>query len=412
MTKIINSGVRKYRINYFESIKKPTVLGYLSIDEIFEKIKFGDNKLPLINCAREYGKGHEKYHLIKEKCLPTFRFNFLYQNYGKDNYIIESTGLIYIDVDDINEIPVNRFVFAKWKSLSNKGFGILVKVKNLTKENFALSYESISNTLGIKSDPNAKKANQQNVLSYDPNIYINYNSEVYVLDNFDKVSFNSVKKEKKGILPNDTSKANLRFDNSDEYFVNDTKNAFKYFDDKILISKPFIPWKGIKNGDRNNKVFMILSQYAMLNPSQDKSFLVDIARNINKKVFPPLSIRELNSIVSSVIKKRLEGSLELFKNISRRIIFNPNINLSGKDKKVLSAKKIGEVRREKAIEQIELIINEWNFELHGKINQKKIHEKGKMSLSKVKKYWSNFKDYVFELNEKNNEIINKRIIND
>lgn len=405
MTKIINKGVGEYRINHFASVKKSSVLGTLSVEEIFKKIKLGDGKLPLINCAREYGKGHEKYDFIKVNCLPTYRFNFLYNKIAKDINIINDTGLIYIDVDNIDEIPENKFVFAKWKSLSNNGFGILVKVANLSSKNFGNSYKSITNILGVNSDLNAGKANQQNVLSYDPSIYINYNSEVYVIDNLDKVSFNRIKKEKESILPNYTSKANLRLDNSDEYFVNDTKNVFKYFDDKILISKPFVPWKGIKNGDRNNKVFMILSQYAMLNPSQDKSFLFDMAKNVNKKVFPPLLGRELNSIVTSVIKKRLEGSLELYKNISRRIIFNPNINLSGKDKKVLSAKKIGEVRREKAIEEIELIINEWKFDLNGLITQKKISEIGKMSLSKVKIYWSNFKDYVFDLNESNNQLL-------
>lgn len=401
-----NSGC-DYKINHFESIKKPSVLGTLLIEEIFNKIKNGDENLPLIVSAREYGKGHSKYDYIKSVCIPTFRFNFLYNSYANDGNIKASTGLIYIDADDVKEIPDNVLVFAKWKSLSNKGFGLLVKVQNLTLANFSMTYANIAKELAIKADISAGKGIQQTVLSYDPNIYINCNSEVYVANDNEvtkkifreKVLYSSKEKKKEHILANEPSSPTIRLDNTNDFFVGDYLTTFIYFEDKILISKPFVPWGGINKGDRSIKVFTILSQYAMLNPQYGKEFLLDIAMNINKKVFPPLCNTKLTSMVLSIIKKREEGTLHLKLNLSRRIIFNTNLKISGQQKRILSGQKLGEIRREKAMQEIHNILVDWDIEKDGKITQLQVSKKGNMSLSKVKRYWSVYKDFVLELNK-------------
>jgi len=175
----IDKNNNPYWVNYFQNCMSPSVLGKITVDEVLNKIKNGDENLLNIKNAREFGKSHQKYDEIKKTVLPTYRFNFIFEGYAKDINIIKSTGLIYIDVDDNIEIPHSDYIYAKWRSLSNTGYGILVKVDNLTLENFKDVYASIGMILGVKVDDGARKAIQQNVLSYYPSLYYNTDSRVY-----------------------------------------------------------------------------------------------------------------------------------------------------------------------------------------------------------------------------------------
>ena len=72
-----------------------------SVPAILNIIKYGNDKLPLIQKARTYGKSSIEYKRIKDSKLSTFRFNFNFKDSASNNNITSSNDLIYIDVDNI-----------------------------------------------------------------------------------------------------------------------------------------------------------------------------------------------------------------------------------------------------------------------------------------------------------------------
>lgn len=399
-----------YWINHFENCISPLVLGKITVDEVLHKIKNGDENLLNIKNAREFGKSHQKYDEIKKTVLPTYRFNFIFEGYAKDINIIESTGLIYIDVDDTIEIPHSDYIYAKWRSLSNKGYGILVKVDNLTLDNFKEVYASLGMALGVKVDDGARKAIQQNVLSYDPYLYFNADSRVYQCKDIKKASLNNIKKKKECISVNeafkDTFAINERIDNSYEYFVGDNYDKdYLYFENKVTICAPYMPWNGVEKGNRNNFLFRVLSQFALLNPHLGRDYLFNKSIYFNKKMNPNLTKTEINSVITSVINKREEGSLKIYYNKERLILFNPNKKLTKSEKSKIKGMIVGAKRAKLTEVAIYEIIENWDFELFGKITQKSVIELNIFSRSTVQRYWSNFKKYVEELNEFNRNSI-------
>ena len=185
-----------YKVSKFESAKTPEVKQVLSIEEVLQIIKNGDDYLHIINTARLYGKGSALYDNLKTNSLPTFRFNFHFNGSAKNQNIISPTGLIYLDVDGSDYIPQSYYIFASWKSLSNTGYGILVKVDNLTLTNYSDVYNQLSEILGLGSDAGARKATQQTVLSYDENLYHNPNSTIFHFTEIKKVSNAPIREER------------------------------------------------------------------------------------------------------------------------------------------------------------------------------------------------------------------------
>jgi hypothetical protein len=425
--------VANYSISQYKNVKSPNVDRITSSEQFLFRTKNGDENLEQILIAREAGKGSEEYNRIKTEVLTTFRFNFMFATSASNANITLPTGLIYIDVDSIDIIPNNDYIYAKWKSLSNTGYGLLVKVENLNQLNFKDSYATISKLIGIESDLNAAKPTQQTVLSFDNDLFLNNNSIVFdckatsplspsinptnsftnskviklpikqelkEIDN--KVSYQPIlKKEegRKGIDRDDTcfqkSNYKIRFNNIDDYFEDD---AMEYivFDEKKSICNPFIP-RSIREGTRNKTVFFLLSQYALLNPLAGIKFLNAIGETINSSGFFLLPKQELNAIVMSVLKKRKEGTLQLFLNQERKIIFNPKAKMNRKEKMQIVNRELGKIKSSKTQNRIYQIIENWDFENDGDIIQKKVAIKVDTSLTTIKRYWHFFKEFVIEV---------------
>lgn len=398
----------EFRVNTFQGCKKPTVQDLISVEEILEIIKNGNEYLPVIEKARKIGKGNDGYDDIKTNKILTCRFNFQYKDYAVDDNIVAPTGLIYLDADDTDTIPDSNYVFAKWKSLSNTGFAVLVKVENLTKANHENVYNELSEIIGIKSDAGARKANQQNVLSYDTNLYHNPDSLSYTYiekEEIKKVSFSNIIKRNIRIPSNEPflkneDKAENRDDNIDDYFTGEFADVpFLVFpNDKTKICQPFIPFRAIEEGRRNNSMLSFLSMHAMLNEDCDKEYLIQMSYYMNNKMNPKLPKHEVNSIIRNVLKKRDEGSLEMYCNRERRILINPNMNFTKEERRQITGREIGNFRKVKTSLLINQTIEDWDFEANGKITREKVAEKSGKSLGTIKRYWVNFKDFVRVLN--------------
>jgi hypothetical protein len=395
-----------YKITQYENIKNYKIINTLHFEDVLSIIKDGDDNLPLIKLAREYGKGSTQYDLIKTNNLPTFRCNFLFDESATNKNITASTGLIYIDIDENIVIPKeNEYVYACWKSLSNFGYGVIVKVDNLTLENFKHVYYSISKLLGINSDKNACKATQQTVVSFDPNLYYNSDSIIYTYKETEKVSSpHKLKKGKECLTTNDTFNFNskfkkVRFNNTDDYFKGTDDMYIVFKDEKKWICNPFIPLK-VKRGNRNNTMYIFLSQIVALNMMVSKQYIKILGNSININAMKPsMPESEINSIINSIFKNKEDGGLQMFLNQERRILFNPAIKIPFKEKMIIVNRELGFMARETAKAIMYAIIEDWDFRYEGKITQLKVSQISGFSSSKIKRYWADFKNYVADLNK-------------
>ncbi len=396
--------VRMYGVTKYKNVKSSDVDNILDIDEVFKIIKEGDSALMHIEYARRFEKGSEDYDTIKTSLIPTFRFNFLFDKKALNKNITEPTGLIFIDVDNTEIIPESNYIFAKWKSISLLGFSILVKVDKLSLENFNDSYEAISSLLQINSDVGARKATQQTTQSFDPNIYINYNSQTYNCLEIEKVSSAiKQKKEKGGLTTNETflpvfNKIKVRFNNIDDYFNDNDLPYIVFREEKERLCIPFIPIR-VEKGNRNSYMFIYLSQIVALNLSISKAYIKLLADSIDLNAMKPkLGDKELDKIINSIFQIKESNELKMYYNKERRIIFNPSHKMIFKEKMDIVNKELGNMASERASEKIYECIEEWDFESLGKITQSKTALLIGVHVSTVKRYWSNFKSYVKELN--------------
>lgn len=376
-------------VNTFQATNKPKVHDTVSVSKILATIKYGDKNLPLIQNSRKHGKGSEEYVKIKTFYLPTVRFNFLFDGYAKNENIIASTGLIYLDADNVDTIPNSEYIFAKWKSLSGLGYGILVRVEGLTKDNHHETYNSLASLIDIDADAGGRKATQQTVLSYDPDLYYNENSKVYVCK---KVSLTNINKERKGIRANDTflDEGKIRFHNIGDFFEDDT--PYIVFKDKVCVCTPYIP-RVIPEGKRNGMMFYILCQYAILNPLQE-AFLYGIAEQINRHMKPNLSKYEVAQIVRNVIAARKNKTLKDCCTHYRKILFNPLQTFSFQQKMEIVGSILGTERSQKTLDLIYEALENWDFEANGKITQVKVAKMVGRGEATVKRHWYNFKDFA------------------
>jgi hypothetical protein len=402
-----------YQINEFKSSKEPKVVNTTGVIQILNRIKKSGQTTSEIIKVRELGKANPNYQVEKTN-LPTVRFNFLFDKKANNNNIIKSTGLIYIDVDDCEVIDLsNQLIYAAWKSVSNCGYGILVKVDGLTLDNFSSTYISIANQLGLNADKGAKKATQQTILSYDPELYYNPNSIIFEAIN-EKVSSSSIQKEERLIGVDDTFSDKLRFNNINDYFTgeNEDKDYIVFEGDKQTIIAPYLPYR-IQEGKRNITLYFHLTQYAQLNPSIGSGVMIKLAEKIVSHFEgEEYSEGKIRSIVNSVLTKRENGELELFYNQERRILFNPNKQITKLQKQKIVGQIMGQMKREKTSQEIYDVIENWNFNLDGKITQQGIAEKSEKGIATIKRYWSEFKDYVKMQNKAIKETFEPEVIAD
>lgn len=133
------------------NVKNRNIIGQInSVAEFVEHLKDEKRKeVPEILKLREIKDKNKEYQAIKVT-LPSICFNYTFKNnYVNTDNADESTGYLYFDIDGEKDFDYDTtHITAFWKSVGGNGFGLLVKVRNLVKENFKESYEYIVDILG------------------------------------------------------------------------------------------------------------------------------------------------------------------------------------------------------------------------------------------------------------------------
>lgn len=203
---------------------------YITIEHALKRVKEGKSRVLVEEIRNTIDK--EKAGELK-KNLPCICFSGKFGADRKDEQIITHSGFIVLDFDNVydlrdkqTEIISNNNVYACWVSPSGNGLKALVKIADGSKhrEHFQALQEVFPEI--DKSGINPSRVCYE---SYDPDIYINENAEV----------FNKTKKTEKIV-------------------------TYERTDDDQKIFKNILTWLSNKNeafvtGERNNFIFKLAS---------------------------------------------------------------------------------------------------------------------------------------------------------
>jgi len=216
-------------ITIFKNIfsKEPN---YISVEAALNRIQQGKSKTTVEEIRKTIDK--EKANKIKLN-LPSICFSGKFGVDRTDAQLIQHSGFIVLDFDNIfelrekqTEIISNPFIYACWVSPSGNGLKALVKIANGAKhrEHFQALQEVFPDI--DKSGINVSRVCYE---SYDTDIYINENAEI----------FKKIKKTEKVVI-------------------------YEKNDDDQKIFKNVLTWLSNKNeafvtGERNNFIFKLAS---------------------------------------------------------------------------------------------------------------------------------------------------------
>ncbi|MCP2038167.1 BT4734/BF3469 family protein [Chryseobacterium sp. HSC-36S06] len=325
--------MKKFRI--FNNVKSKTGSAQWSLEQAIAFIKGARPDLDVVNELRTHSKGSNTFNKLKSH-LPCIVWNVECNGGRKTEDAIKSTGYMYFDIDNATELNINRdYVYASWKSISETGFGVLVRVSGVTLENFKYCYKDVAEALGIQYDKGTNDLLRLNILSYDPTLYHNPDSEIIDYSDFSTDESVADEKAEKRLPINQNSllksgvwsdaNQQLRMSNiedrmSERSFVFDENGVCDLKDDKLTYTEVYIP-REIHEPGRHNQLSIIAMKLFALNPSASFNQVLSFMKSINRLVCkPPKSDNEIFSIVDSKYKKR--DSLFLAANRTKRFFFN------------------------------------------------------------------------------------------
>lgn len=390
-----------------QNVKKRNIVTDLSIEAFIDAMKNPDFiRKSQVDGARALNKADDEYRKIKET-LPCLVFNFTHDGYVKGSTATAPTGYVFIDIDNTEKIDLSQYpyVVAAWSSLSNKGMGVLVKADGVTTKNYKEVTNQISKELGVKNDDKAISIDRLCVLGYDNDIYYNPNSTTYTFTNTyfksnstELVQFNPIINYTNKVALDCTNKR-FRYSNLEE-LIGDIDFKGELFIDlgenKVKYAEVVIP-KVINDGSRNVIMFAIVSQVFGLNTWVTEDTLLNWAMVINKDKFrPELDEQELRNIVRKVHCKELPP---IILNKSKRFLFNPDYDLTGAKKRSLATSYRNKQEGIKNTNRIIGIIQNWDFEEHGRISQSKLANISGMSIRTIKNKYKIIKEVVDLINE-------------
>jgi hypothetical protein len=383
------------KITLWKNLKQTTEPEFISLETWLDLIKdTPEPHLSTIVKARTYPKSSSSYNDLK-KTLPVSQLNGCFPE-RKIASCISLTGYAYLDIDgcDMDSVRTilkqSPYVYSFWRSVSNTGYGILVKYESNPDLDFNLMLSEIAQEIGIELDKNAKGLNRTNFLSSDPDLYINLNVRPYV-----------TKKHLVGIInKEDSIYTNYMFSRNG---LQSPDLVFELYLDAypqpvVFESRPFFkafwPWssksqpKKVTKGDRNLYMTCFINNLRLLNPDKKKA-VETLAYSYNTNYCVP-------ALSSADVKKMIEYSysrtdLEPIWVRTKKIWVDPAYK-GNKNKLIGQAKKL------RSVNKIEDYLSE-AFCKQEKITVKKIVEATDLSMSTVNLYLVHYKDEIKEFNK-------------
>lgn len=363
----------KYYINLYHSVQKSSkVTDTKLIEEVITLIQDKNSRIAHNSIKARKALEDNNINVYRGLKLnsPTATVNFLFNKFRRNTHALKSTNLIFLDVDGDIELHKHELIFISGKSFSNQGRFYIIKAKGLNIENFTSNINLLAKQLPFNIDPYAIKITQQWILPYNKELYINNNSKVWIAKNLQSNSENNKITDRTKLC---SSPQPIRYNNIDEIIkeINFNGDAAYDYGKPKDICEIKIPSK-ILAGKRNTVLNAIAYMLRALNPQITFNTINSLLNSINNKYCSPkYPKKDLNIIVQNIYKIPVKD-LKLISNSKKRIFFNPDYDLSGKEKRKIASKMIGKAKREKTLSEIFNIINTWNFEKFGKITYKQL----------------------------------------
>lgn len=274
------------KVSIFKNIKETTNPFNRDVYFALNRIKNGNSK-KLVSEIRlmESKEDRDKVKLT----LPTVCFNGTFKTRSAVN-LIELSGLIICDFDGFgsfedavsfrDSISSDKYIFAAWISPSGLGVKVLVKIPK--DDNHKGRFESIGLYFNHPNwDKNNQGVSRGCQESYDPDIYINENSDLYI----------------------DCEEPDIEEIGSYEVYL-------PIKSDNRIISNLLEWWKskyGKDKGSRNSNLFILAAAFNKF--GVNKSECENVLYSYQEKDF---RLEEIKSIIKSAYSKRNEFGTKFF----------------------------------------------------------------------------------------------------
>ena len=161
----------------------------VEVQKVLEQIKKGFWKTKIEEIKYHINNGYTKQADELKVKLPAFTISATYRDKRKKENVDTYSGLLHLDYDKLDnvqdiksKITSNPYTYAAFVSPSGKGIKLLVKCDNdLSTHTFAFNslksyYDGI---VGVTSDNSVKDILRLCFISYDPDLYLNEDAEVF-----------------------------------------------------------------------------------------------------------------------------------------------------------------------------------------------------------------------------------------
>jgi hypothetical protein len=260
-------------VTRFSNILNTSTPFYGPVSDILERIKNGNSKEVVERIRKE--KDKEKRNQIKKE-LPAICFSGEFSKRA-DNALVQHSGLICLDFDGFNtvkdmlsakkQMASDEYIMSVFISPSGIGLKVLVKIP-ADPENHRGYFKSLEEYFGMEEfDKSCKNESRVCYESYDPKIYINYDSEVW----------NDISEEKAKEVDIFSGPKTVIIDDHNE-----------------IIRRLMIWWEkdhGFVDGMRNNNLFVLAS--AMNQYGVPKSTVSFAFNQFVRKDFPSSEIQKI-----------------------------------------------------------------------------------------------------------------------
>ena len=405
------------KVSLFKNLGDSNINGVATVDDVLQMIKNGHTK-QLVELARSYGRGTPSYQLVKSK-IETFTPHGEFFHRRATRNLQQFSGFIYLDVDGLTNKTIfteTNFIYACWDSLSKEGIGALARVDGLDYINFKTVWLYLADYFkqkGITIDPQTKDIARQNIISYDPNIYINKGCVVLDANQiYESYSAKTISNQTVSYTSSTTNPPTTNYCssystiNTDLFNDNDVVELFRKIKynttldsyenkDYVVIEtgkncrNAFIP-KVIKDGERHLWLSSFTITLLFNNPSISFQQLSNLVLNVNRNnCNPSLDTKEVINLTKWYYDKFVNNSLTIRTKL-KKIWINPEAELTLKQKRTIISKETGNLRRKKTLLAIQCAYDALKKE-NKDVTQKMVYNSLKKSLRTIKYYWSDIK---------------------
>ena len=370
------------KISYYTNIKSVSPLKTISVFKVLDEIKQGKYQ-SLISDVRLYL--HDDNKRAKEKMkLPYVTFGGKFET-RSNSKLVESSGIATLDFDHVQNlkdlrknIDTEPYTMASFISPSGDGLKVLVKIPKVdTDKHYKEFYIELQNYYNQyhETDKATKDISRATYLSYDPNLYLNVDSEMFTDRHVEVIA--KPKKILKGVRLEDTNEVANRL--------------IKWFQKK---------WTSGQN--RNNNLFILSA--AFNDYGVDKSLALDYCLQYVSSDFTET---EINKLVHSAYKKTENFGTKFFED-KKKLRSVERMLKAGVETQHIK-KRIGDENSDKLINEISKNIDTnvfWDYTEKGKIDISNFRFDVYLKNKGISKYYQDKESANYEFVLKDDSFIN------